>query len=333
MNHEIDLSKYEIYTDLINESIEKEVDIKGIHQNVRNYKDIKITKVRLNKNNTLNKKSGIYVTIEFDDITDSANKKLVEDVFCKEIKKIIRKDYNNILVVGLGNNKSTPDSLGPLSIEEVLVTNHIYEMNRLDEGFRRVSVLKPGVTGETGIETYSVIKSLTKTLNPDLVIVIDSLCSTSIERVNKTIQITNSGISPGSGIGNSRKELSRETLGVDVIAIGVPTVVSAVTIVSDTINYLYKNFSYNKNNKSNGLILSKNYLKKDIEVKEEDKRELLGLVGHLNSDEIKLLIDEVLSPIDYNLMVTPKEINFVIQKLSSIIGIGLNKAIHSNYIN
>ena len=150
--------------------------------------------------------------------------------------------------------------------------------------------------------------------------------------------MTNTGISPGSGVGNHRKEISMETIGIPVVAIGVPTVVDAVTIVSDTINYMHKHFSYTKNNINNPMnkLIVKgqvNYLKRDIKVNNEDKSTLLGLIGTLNEAEIKSLLLEVLSPIGYNLMVTPKEVDFVIEKLADIIGNGLNDALHKKVDN
>ena len=179
-----------------------------------------------------------------------------------------------------------------------------------------------------------ISKRIVDTSNPSFLIVIDALASSSVERVNKTIQITNTGIHPGSGVGNSRKEISFETIHKPVVAIGVPTVVDAVTIVSDTINYMYKHFSYTKkyikNPASRLAIGSSNYLKKGIEIDNNDKENLFGLVGKLDDESIRLLIAEVLSPIGYNLMVTPKEVDFIIEKLSSIISSGINHALHKN---
>ena len=191
--------------------------------------------------------------------------------------------------------------------------------------------------GQTGIETSDLIKGIISSIDTDFVIVVDALASQSIERVNKTIQMTDTGIHPGSGIGNKRKEISSDTLKKPVIAIGVPTVVDAVTIVSDTINYMYKHYSYTKDNinkPSNRLITGGvNYLKKDVSVDNNLKQELFGVVGNLNDDEVKQLIFEVLSPIGYNLMVTPKEIDFEIEKLSDIIGNGINRALHDKVDN
>ena len=182
--------------------------------------------------------------------------------------------------------------------------------------------------GETGLETIDIIKGVIKSLKPSQVIIIDSLASSSLERLNKTIQITNTGINPGSGVYNNRKELSCDSLGVPVIAIGVPTVLEASTIVYDTMNYMCMKYIYTKNNINNKvdrLIVNKNYLS-DINI--EDKKELLGLLGNLSNEEVKRLIYEVLNPIGYNLMVTPKEIDFLIKNLSDIIGNGINRSIH-----
>ena len=187
--------------------------------------------------------------------------------------------------------------------------------------------------GETGIETSDLIKEITQSIKPDFIIVIDALASSSVERVNKTIQITDSGINPGSGIGNKRKEISKDILKVPVIAIGVPTVVDAASIVNDTIKYMYYNFAYQKenyNNPKNKLSFNVNYLKYSYKIKKEDKKKLLGIVGSLTEEETKSLIYEILNPIGYNLMVTPKEEDFIIEKLSELISEGINNALHKN---
>lgn len=236
------------------------------------------------------------------------------------------------MIIGLGNIKSTPDSLGPKVIEGITITRHLYLLDALDSDYRVISAFIPGVSGSTGIETSDLIKDAINSVKPDFIIVIDALASSSIERINKTIQITNTGISPGSGVGNSRKELSIDTLGVPVIALGIPTVVDLATIVSDTIKYMHKNYAFNKkfiHNPISKLINSNkiNYLKEEIDIKEEDKSYLLGLVGTLSEYEIKELIKEVLTPIGYNMMITPKEIDFDIKCLSVIISNSINKAL------
>ena len=335
MKHEIDLSKYKIRTDLAIEVIPE-----NINKETYESEEIKVSKIYIDENASkqIGKKIGNYITIEFQDITDKYNKEKVKNIFIKEIKKLLNKmkitESESCLIIGLGNRLSTPDSLGPKTIDNLIITNHLHELGVLQEGYRRISALNPGVMGETGIETSDIISSVAQKIKPDFIIVIDALASSSIERVNKTIQITDTGIHPGSGIGNSRKEISKDLLNIPVIAIGVPTTVDAVTIVSDTMNYLTKNYTYtrkNINNPMNKLIIKGNinYLKKDIEINKKEKEELLGLVGNLTEEETRQLIYEVLTPIGYNFMVTPKEIDFIIEKLTDIIGNGLNEALHN----
>ena len=226
-------------------------------------------------------------------------------------------------------------SLGPKVIENIIVTKHIYDYYKsLEKGYKITEAFSPGVKGTTGIETSDIISSIIKLEKPDLLIVIDALASDSIDRVCKTIQITDAGINPGSGIGNERKEISYETLNIPVIAIGVPMVVDAVTIVSDTINYMEKHFSYNIkniNNPINKLIPTsmQNYLKeKDLNLTNNEKTYFFGKLGNLTNNEKRSLIFDVLTPIGNNLMVTPKEVDFVIDKLSNLISTGINNTIH-----
>ena len=338
MKHEIDLSKYTTRTDLAIEVLSENI----IKKHIENYKDIKIYNINIDEKESklINKKKGNYITIEFNDITDHDNLENVKYVFQQQLQKLMKKlnikDDDSVLVIGLGNSKSTPDSLGPESINKLIITNHLYKLNELEDGFRRVSAINPGVMGTTGIETSEIIESITKKIQPDFVIVIDALATSSIERVNRTIQITDTGIHPGSGIGNNRKEISKELLNIPVIAIGIPTTVDAVTIVSDTIEYITKHFTYmrqNINNPKSKLIVGANKKEIEKEINKNDKKELLGLIGTLNHDETRQLIYEVLTPIGYNFMVTPKEIDYLILKLSDIIGNGLNIALHNKIKN
>lgn len=336
MNHEIDLEKYAVHTDLAIDYVENKE-----FNEVKLYGNIKVTNTVLDEimAKEINKKAGRYITIQFNDITDYSNREEVKKVFTSELKKLLKLDSNSkVLIVGLGNSKSTPDALGPLVIDNILITNHLFEYSKVEDGFIRTYGIKPGVLASTGIETSDFVKGIVDEIKPNLLVVIDALASGSIDRVNKTIQITDTGISPGGGIGNKRKEISYETLGIDVIAIGVPTVVDAVTIVSDTINYIYKHYSYNKmniNNPKNKLIsiLNNNYLKEDIEINENDKKNLLGIIGNFKEEELKELIFEVLTPIGYNLIVTPKEIDFIVEILSDIISSGINASLHDNVDN
>lgn len=335
MKHTIDLSKYHIRTDLAIEALENE----KVESEIKIYDDIKVTKTYLNKEISarIEKQEGTYVTIEFNDVTDYQNRNQVTNVFENTLKDLLKelkiKEDSTCLIIGLGNKKSTPDSLGPITVDNILVTRHLFLYDNPEDGFRNVSAFTPGVTGETGIETSDLIEATVRSIQPDFLIVIDALASKSIERVNKTIQISDSGIHPGSGVGNARKEISKNKLGIPVIAIGIPTVVDAVTIVSDTIQYMHKHYAFHKNfskNPMHNLTISSqmNYLKKEVEINNEDKQCLMGIIGSLSEEEIKQLLNEVLTPIGYNLMVTTKEIDFLIDNLSQIIGKGINQALH-----
>ena len=333
MDKEIDLSKYQIRTDLAIDELNKKNDLLGVKSKIINKDNIKITEVILESKNALNRKKGKYITLEFNDATDKDNIEKITNVLTQELKKVIKIEKDSLgLIVGLGNDKSTADSLGPLTINNIIVTNHIYLLDNLSDNYNRIAAINPGVMGETGIETSDIIESIVNKIKPDYLIVIDSLASNSIERLNKTIQITDTGIHPGSGIGNKRKEISYETMNIPVIAIGVPTVVDAAVIVSNTIDCIYKNYEFNKNfkkdPKSKFTFNNVNYLNMDIIENKEEKEKLLGLLGKLDEKELKLLIYEVLTPVDYNLMVTPKEIDFIIDKLSLIISDSINKFIH-----
>ena len=338
MKHEIDLKKYQLRTDLVVEQIDENTK-ENITTKIYEKDNIKITDVKVDEKTSviLGKKPGDYITVEFEDVTDFNNQEQVKKIFSKELKNMLNKtkinDEAKCLIIGLGNDKSTSDSLGPLTIENILVTNHLFMYGEVDEGFRSVSAIIPGVTGTTGIETSDLIKSVVNGVQPDFLIMIDALASQALSRVNKTIQISNTGIHPGSGVGNSRKEISEDTIGIPVIAIGIPTVVDAVTVVSDTISYMHKHYAFHKKfiqSPISKLVSSNqiNYLKKEVDVNKEDKINLLGIVGSLNDFEIKQLIFEVLTPIGYNLMVTPKEVDFVVRKLAEVLGGGINMALH-----
>jgi len=341
MEHEIDLKMYNIRTDLILDSIEnKSIDV---NKKISEFDNIKVTKVIIDSNNSilLSKKEGNYITIEFDDVTDTGNKNKLIKVFVSELKSIFSeldiKNNDSCLIIGLGNEKSTPDSLGPKVVSNVTVTRHLFLLNEdVASGVRCVSALSPGVMASTGIETFDTISSIVKEIKPSFVIVIDALAASAIDRVNKSIQITDTGIHPGSGVGNMRKEISFDTLGIPVIAIGVPTVVLSSIIVYDTINYLFKHISYIKDNQSmNKLIFNRyNYLSKikDRDLSLEEKKEVSGLLGELSDSDRQSLIYEVLNSLNYNFIVTPKEIDFLIDKLTEVIAEGINESLHESEV-
>ena len=335
---EKDLSMYNIRTDLIVDLIEDTPSF----EKKRQEDGIVISNISLDEENSkiIGKEIGDYTTIYFDDVTDSSNYEKVLNIMTSELSNMLSisgiKDDYSCMIIGLGNEKSTADSLGVNSALKVTVTKHIYDLiGSLEEGYRVCSCLTPGVMGTTGIETSDIISSVVSKVSPDFIIVIDALASDSIDRMLKTIQITNTGINPGSGVGNNRKELSSKIFGIPVIAIGVPTVVEASTIVNDTFNYMKKHFSYNisnRNNLSDKLIPfgRVNYLKNNpYTLSKEESSTFLGVLGNLTNFERKMLINDVLTPIGYNLIVTPKEIDFITLKLSQLISTAINNSIHN----
>ena len=338
--HTIDLKNKGYRTDLVIDEITREKDTKLSSKILEKTKNVTVEEVIIDEKTNCNKKKGIYETISFTDITDKNNFKEVEELAIKTLKNMLNKlnisSNAKILVVGLGNVSSTPDALGPKTLDHVLVTRHLFLLGDVEEGYRNVASFKPSVTGVTGIETKDLIEGIKEKIKPDILIVIDALASSSIERLNKTIQITSAGISPGSGVGNNRLEISQDTLHIPVIAIGVPTVVDGATIVENTLQLLLKKISYGLENKENEKlklvpITNQNYLNHTKELSKEQKEDLLGMVGLLDEQELKSLILEVLLPVNYNMMVTPKEIDYLIEKLSLLLGNMINKSLHEHF--
>nr|WP_176481899.1 GPR endopeptidase [Paucisalibacillus globulus] len=351
---DMDVNKLQVRTDLAIEAkdmyVEKETPdedkITGVTLKDHEEDGIKVSYVDIDKEgaNLLNKKPGSYVTIYADGVKrqDTKLQENAAKILARELENLLEK--NNIkkdgtgLIVGLGNWNVTPDALGPMTVEKVLVTSHLFKLEHesVSEGYRPVGAVTPGVMGVTGIETSNIIFGIVEKFKPDFVIAIDALASRSIERVNETIQLSDSGIHPGSGVGNKRKELSKETLGVPVIAIGVPTVVDAVTITSDTIDYILKHFGREwreKDRPSKSLAPAsmsfgnKKFTEEDLP--DPDKRQtFMGIVGTLSDEEKRKLIAEVLTPTGYNMMVTPKEVDGFMIDMSHVIANGINAALH-----
>ena len=341
MNKEIDMKNYQVRTDLLIDLYTGEYDKEKIDLHREKDQDIEIVDIVIkDEDNEFKKKKGKYTTVQFSDVTDKENQKRVEGIVTRYLKAMLA--YLHIspdascLVVGLGNRESTPDSLGPRVIEKILVTKYLFDTPgvQVANDYRNVSVFSPGVLATTGIESSEMILGIIERTKPDFLIVIDALASTSLDRINKTIQMTDSGIHPGSGIGNNRKEINKESLGIPVISIGVPTVIEAITIVSDTIQYFYKHFAYNKANLNKNKfipITKRDYREFNGELNKQEKEELFGHIGLLTEKERKELIFEVLSPIGYNMMVTPKEIDFLMEKVSSVIANSINCSLHKNF--
>lgn len=286
-------------------------DINGIEAENELQKDIEISRVKITNEEgekALAKPIGNYITLDVKNMKIADDEKIEEiaEAVANELRDVIGKhikDTEDILVVGLGNLEVTPDSLGPKVISNIEITRHILEYmpKLMPEDTRPVSAISPGVLGTTGIETMEILKGIVENIKPKLLIVIDALAARSIERISSSIQIADTGIVPGAGVDNKRKEISQKTLGIPVIALGIPMVVDLASITNDCINLFIENLQQKA--------MSNEYLN---ELKEKD-----------NYEEIK----EALIPRDYNMIVTPKEIDILIENMSKIVSKGINKAL------
>ena len=273
--------------------------------------NIKVDRVQITNQNgeqAIGRPMGNYITIDVKKLKVAGEDEIqkASEVVSKELKNLIDKHIqkqDEILVVGLGNVYVTPDSLGPKVINEIDVTRHLinYLPQYVEEGTRPVCALAPGVLGTTGIETMEILKGIVDNTKPKLVMVIDALASRSIDRISSTIQISDTGIVPGAGVGNKRKEISQATLGIPVIAIGIPTVVDLGTIIDEGLD----------------IFISK------LQEKAESNEYLNKLKEQDNYEEIK----EALAPNDYNMIVTPKEIDDLIENMKDVIARGIKYAV------
>lgn len=287
--------------------------IPGVEVEEKREGEIRITEVRIiseTGERSMGKPIGTYVTIDMPKFThyDGDTMEEVSRVLAKSLNSLIKlQESDTALVVGLGNWNVTPDALGPKVISRLMVTRHLKELvpDSIDEGIRPVCALAPGVLGLTGIETGEIIKGVVDKIKPNLIICIDALASRKMERVNNTIQIGNTGISPGSGVGNKRMEISEKSLGIPVIAIGVPTVVDAATMANDTID----------------MVLD------EMISQSEEGGNFYNMLKSINKDEKQRLIREILDPYVGNLVVTPKEVDMVVESVSKIVANGINIAL------
>jgi spore protease len=278
--------KYQIKTDLI------DFYIKNNKKQEEKTKNIFVNSYKINNINAakIGKKKGIYKIINFKNYNTK-----ITNILYEELTKLHKlKKNDSVLIVGLGNSDITPDSLGP----EVCKKINIYQ-------YRNVYSLIPGVMAYTGIETSNIVSAVVNQLKPSLVIVIDALACESIKRINQTIQLTNTGIHPGSGVGNKRKEISSDTLKTPVIAIGIPTVIDLGNIIYDSMKIFFEN--YCNILKDNNILLNEN-----------DKNKILGIIGDLDNYEIDAVLDN-------NMMVTTKDIDLKINEGAQIIANAINK--------
>ena len=276
--------------------------------------DTTVTWVRITNENgerTTGKPIGNYITVEspYMKVNDPDAHKRIAELLRKYLLKLHKLDNNaSVLVVGLGNRRVTPDALGPRTAGKMIVTRHIRDNapDVLPDDIRSVAAVSPGVMGITGIETLEIVRGITDRAKADLIIAIDALAARKAGRINATIQMADTGVNPGAGVGNSRNSLNRRTLGVPVIAIGVPTVVDAATLVNDTLELMLE----------------------DIDKHTELDNSFYRTLHSLDPDEKYDLICRILEPYAENMFVTPKEVDEVIDGLSEIISRALNSALN-----
>ena len=330
--------KYNVRTDLALESHEVLVEREGPPElpgvKIETEKTEYATISRVTVENELGaqmmgKAPGHYSTIEAP-ILRQHNREVQEEIaqlLAKELEWFMEQSglgsEDGILVVGLGNWNATPDALGPRVVENLMVTRHLLEMSppELRQGLRAIAAISPGVLGLTGIETGEIIMGVSERIGAKAVICIDALASRSVERLCSTIQISDTGIHPGAGVGNRRLPINQDTLGVPVIAIGIPTVVHAVTIVSDALDLLENGRFENQEKdfpKPTEFAVDPDYLlgRKEppvVKMREQNKRQL---------------ISEVLEPYMGTMIVTPKEIDALIDEVTDVVAGALNIAFH-----
>ena len=242
------MEHYPIRTDLALESRERceadKEEVRGVifEEYLDEKRNVTVTRVKIETENgakSLGKPIGTYLTLEAPDMVmpDEGSHREVSEVLSEQLRALMKENIESVLVVGLGNREVTPDALGPEVVGNLYITRHILreygEYAFPDKKVAAISGIVPGVMAQTGMETLEIIKGIIRQTKPQLVIAIDALAARSVKRLGRTIQIADTGINPGSGVGNHRKGLNQESLGVPVIAIGVPTVVDAATIVYD----------------------------------------------------------------------------------------------------
>lgn len=258
-----------------------------------------------NGEKVLGKRRGTYITVEAEETSTLDGREKAAKLLSRELSRLIEgKKCEKVLVIGLGNHNITPDSVGVNTAEQIFVTRHLKE--HLPDTFseaKEVSAIAPGVLGLTGIETGETVKALVEKISPDLVIVVDALASRSLSRIGRTFQLTDTGISPGSGVGNSRKEISQETLGVPTIALGVPMVVDAATVAADVFDVVLNN-------------MHENFAAKILASMEEGER--------------YALISQAVGENMASMFVTPKDVDSIADRAAEILRRGINEALHGN---
>lgn len=289
-------------------------ELEGVAVETKETEDFRLTHVRILSeagSRSMGKPIGNYITIESDKLKEN-DAECQETLIClcaEQLRSLITLNKEDcILVAGLGNWNITPDALGPKVVSKILVTRHLQGTlpAEIEETVRPVAAVSPGVMGITGIETGEILKGIVDKLHPSLLIAIDALAARRSNRINAAIQMSDTGVAPGAGVGNRRMMLDEKTLGIPVVAIGVPTVVDAATLVNDTMD----------------RILS------DMIAQTPDGSAFYETLRGLEQQEKYQMIADILGPYTGNLFVTPKEVDAVIDRLANIIANGINIALH-----
>lgn len=291
-----------------------EQEVPGVSVQTEQRGDVAVTRVIIKNQEgeqALGKPRGTYTTLDIPSLTGTGRD--VYESTCRAVAAELQQlvdipPKSTVLVVGLGNWNVTPDALGPQVVGKLLVTRHLFSFmpDALGEGVRPVCAVSPGVLGLTGVETGEIIKGVVDRVKPALVIAVDALAARDMKRISTTIQLADTGISPGAGVGNKRKELSKTTLGVPVIAVGVPTVIDAATITSDALDLMVE----------------------AMQKAAEPDSAFYRMLQDMNKEERYALVNEVLSPHLGNFMVTPKEVDTMIEKIAKVLANGINIALH-----
>lgn len=297
-----------------NESLAQKAE--GVILKTDNYKHGEVVKLEITDETAekaVGKKRGKYITYETTSLKNLSKESRDEviDILSNAIKEVSGLQREKILVVGLGNRNITADALGPKTLDKIKVTRQFFKAYNkdFDEDYNEVSILEPGVLGTTGIETINTIIGVVEKIKPTLIIIVDALASRKMRRLCSVVQITDAGIEPGSGIGNMQGSLNEETLGVKVVAMGIPTVIDTATIVNDTIEAM----------------------EEVLKDKTEDVGSVMGVLGDLEYEEKHLFIKEILNPMYGESIVTPSSVDELIDTLSDMLALSINKAVHPGF--
>lgn len=315
------MKRQDIRSDLAVESLEELTE--GTHYHRKQYVDneveVEIYEI-LKKHASINQNVGTYVEVSFPDYLEQQN-------IIKQVSKVLngfinQYHYPRILIVGLGNQYLTSDAIGPRSVRDIRVTHYMDDEEKLENRYLDILALAPGVMVQTGMESSDIIKAVVDQEDIELVIVIDALCAKSYSKLSHVIQVNNVGLNPGGGIGNHRKGINKDVLGVDVIAIGVPTVIYASSLVNQVLTTTLDYFgdSINPDNKLK-VGKRKRYVGN---LSKQQKQTMLGELGNLNEQQLEMLFNEVLNPIESNYVLSDKAIDEQCEIISKIIAKSIN---------